>query len=362
MMGGMRVKTWHRRMEQWNEGRSTHCCLGRLGGSDVRMFGLVSRATHLQPLLTVLSSVLSQSLTLAAVLPLLLLTLSHRLLMQQPIPDLSTLYRWLQRTLKQHKLATFTNQLLRDALTVALGVKQAALLDFHLPTPVLELVLQRIHANNTQLFAPLVLLTVTSSADNAVFVLHRPSFLSPSQLQPPSVPLVDISPSLPSPQLLTCTTAAQMTDQLHAFTSSLSTVLEADAAVSHLVLQAPPSVCLPTLCGWLLAYPVLYTFPSSTAVPSSNALSDQPLTLFAVSLHPTTLLSGLSPSFASEAGRVLLQSFSVPTGLLSESGVVLAMQVWERRMGEVCGREPVKRWVDQLSISKTALCLPHVSL
>jgi len=286
------------------------------------------------------------------------------LIMEQPQhpPDLVGVQHWLHRTLKQHKLASFTHRLLRDALTVALGMKSAALLDFHLPPPVLERVLQRIHATDAQLFTPLVLLTLFTPTDTSVFMLHRPSFLHDSRLQASAVPLVDISPSLANPRLLTSETAASMIDQLHSFNSMLITALEADTSLSHLTLHSPPSLCLPTLCGWLLSYPLLYTFPSTFDVPSTNCLSNQPLTVFTLSLHPTALLSRLSPPFASESGCVLLQSFSVPSRLLSESVVVAALQAWEVRVDEVCSSEAVSRWVHRLSISKATVCLPHVSL
>lgn len=283
----------------------------------------------------------------------------------QHAPDLITLHRWLHRILKQHKLATFTHQLLRDAVTVALGVKPAALLDFNLPPPVLDQVFQRIQATDAQLFASLVLLSLTCSsddADRAVFMLHRPSFLSKPRLQPTAIPLVDISPSLPIPQLATDSAAAVITDQLHSFASSLSPALETRPSTSHVTLHSPPSVCLPTLCGWLLSYPVLYNFPSSPTLPSTNCLSNQPLTLFTLSLQPTALLTQCSPSFATDTGCVVLQSFSVPTGLLSESLVGSAVQAWEKRIAEVCNNEAVRPWVHQLTISKSAVCLPHVSL
>ena len=278
---------------------------------------------------------------------------------RQQEPYFVALYRYLLRTLKEHKLATFTNTLLRDALTTALGVKAATLLDFHLPPPVLEQVFQRIHATDAQLFAALALLTLTTADDSAVFMLHRPSFLSHSQPLHSTVPLVDISPALPRPQLLHNDTASVVTDQLHSFASLLSAALKADTAVSHLTLHSPPHLCLPTLCGWLLGYPVPYTFPSSPVVPSTNCLSNQPLTVFTISLHPT---ANLSPGFASESGSVMLQSFSVPTALLSQPVVIAAVQAWERRIYEKCSIETVRPWIQQLSISKTAVCLPHVSL
>lgn len=269
----------------------------------------------------------------------------------------------LYRTFKQHRLATFTGPLLRDALTVALGVKTAALLDFHLPPPVLELVLQRIHATDTRLFAPLVCLAVSAAASDgsAVFLLHRPSFLSQSPLPASSTPLIDVSPALSGPQLLSDAAHSVVAAELRSFQSQLSTALHADPSASYLALPST-TAGLPTLCGWLLSYPLLYSFPLSTVVPSTNSLSHQPLTVYAVRLHPTPLLSRLSPSFISEVGSVLLQSFSVPTALLSESVVVSAMQSWEKRIGEVCRDEAVRLWVDRLSISTTAVCLPHVSL
>ena len=276
------------------------------------------------------------------------------------------LHRRLQHTLKQHKLASFTNVLLRDAVTVAWGVKPAALLDFHLPLPVLKQVFQRIRATDAQLLAPLVLLTLTSSTDidTAVhFMLHRASFLSQSRLHSLIVPLIDISPSSPSPQLLADEAALLVNNQLHSFTSSLSAALDVDPSPTDVTLHAPPSICLPTLCGWLLSYPALYTLPTSSQIlPATNCLSNQPLALFALSLHPTALLSGLSSSFASSSGCVMLQSFTVPTELLSEPAVVSAVLAWEKRLGEVCNNEAVGQWVLKLTISKTSVCLPHVSL
>lgn len=330
------------------------------------------RQPHMQTALVMLLPYNQPSSTPLHCSPFSPLTFQPPFVMQQPQhqPDLIALYHWLHRILKQHKLSTFTNVLLRDAVTVAMGVKPAALLDFHLPQPVLEQILQRCRATDAQLFAPLVLLTLatssscSSTADTAVFFLHRPSFLDKSRLHAASVQLVDVSPSLPSPQLLTNDTATVITDQLHSFTTLLSTTLEINTSASRLTLHSPPSVCLPTLCGHLLLYPLLYTFPSSTAadVPSTNCLSNRPLTLFTLSLHPTALLSRLSPSFASECGCVRLQSFSVPTELLSESSVVTAMQAWEKRVDEACSTETVRQWVHRLTVSTTAVRLPHVSL
>ena len=278
-------------------------------------------------------------------------------------PDLTALHHWLHRTLKKHKLASFTSVLLRDALAIALGVKPAALLDFHLPPSVLELTLQRILTTDAQLFAPLVLVTLTHHAGtSAVFMLHRPSFLSNSPLHASTAQLVDVSPSLHEPQLLKSVAAALVSDQLHSFSSSLSTALDTNVSVSHLTLPSPSAVCMPTLCGWLLSYPLLYTFPSSPTVPPTNCLSNQPLVLFTVQLHPTAHLTSLSASFAGQSGCVPLQSFSVPTALLPEPVVVSAIHAWEKRMSEVCRNESVRQWVSALSTSKTAVCLPRVSL
>ena len=283
---------------------------------------------------------------------------------RQPHLDLSELHRWLHRTLRQHKLGTFTHPLLRDAVTVALGAKPAAMLDFYLPPPVLEQVFQRMHTTNQPFLSSLALVTLTSSStDSAVYLLHRPSFTSAKRLHCAPAPLVDISPALSAPRLLTVDAAASVLEELQRFASSLSAALEAaDPSTSHATLRSPPDLCAPTLCGWLLSYPVLYTFPAALEVPSTNCLSSQPLALFTTRLHPTPRLVQQCASFASDTGSVALQSFSVPSSLLSEPDVATAMRAWEKRVSETFNGDNVRQWVQQLVTDRTEVCLPHVSL
>ena len=222
----------------------------------------------------------------------------------EALPDLRSLHHQLHVLLRRHRLASFSHALLRDVVFVATGARRAALLDFALPDDAVDASLAACHAADPALFAPLRCLCIpdASSASPATFLISRTAFLRADPLCSP--PIVDVDPSLASPQPLPASLYSASIDRLQLFTTQLSIALSPPTSSSlRITLPPPPSLPLPTVCGFLLAYPVLYSLSSaccsaSAPLPTTNCLSSQPLLLHSLSIHPSDKLRSLSPSFA----------------------------------------------------------------
>ena len=220
--------------------------------------------------------------------------------------------------LRSHSLASFSHALTRDVVFVATGTRRAVLLDWSLPFAALDNFLT-LCFDCHPLFSPLRLLCVStpSSLDPAVFLINSPTFLQAGVSAPV---LVDIDPSLPGPRLLPSPSSDALIAELRLCLSRVSAQLSSSPC-QRLDISVPSSLPLPTLCGFLLSYPVVYTFssalgPDPAPLPQTNSLSSHPLRLHSVYVHPTTHLQSLCPSLALPSHLCL--SYTVPRDVVDD--------------------------------------------
>ena len=123
-------------------------------------------------------------------------------------PDCLTqrsLHHRLRHLLRKHQLSSFSKTFMRDLMTVAVGAKHAAMLDFSLPNCALDEMLNTALASHPAFFSPLRLVSVfapSATSVSAVFLVNRDALLLSAE-QLPSPVLVNIHPSCSRPQLLT---------------------------------------------------------------------------------------------------------------------------------------------------------------
>ena len=159
------------------------------------------------------------------------------------------------------------------------------------------------------------------------------------------VALVDVSPSLEQPYLVTGSKRGVLTDQLRVFTDSLLSALSCSTTGVHraklIALESPSLMPLCAIFGYLLSYPVVYWI-NETDPRSTNCLGMVNLRRYSVAMSTRELKD-----------QTVL-SFTVPE-ILKEP-VKKEMSQWKHQF-------PSKDTEDYtLTLAEQTLIMPHVAL
>jgi hypothetical protein len=351
-----------------------------------------------------------------------------------------------------------------DVLLLVFGLRPSFVVDAFAPASVWQSLLRELTQLDRELFAPIALLTLQQQDegsdahddDGAHFLLHEHTFrqhlranaaaLVRADVEDPSRPesaaspagavaaaaawsaapppfvspeFILVHPSLPSPRLCTSTERKKMRCVLLSATKSLLEQLDQATSTNPmqprcLKLSSASYVplCPTALCGFLLAYPLLYctseprllvdaadgaegsdgslTPQLSSTHHSGNNLGQQPLqrTVLEADLRPDWPSNELpfaqlqqqnqspatggrarrappaSPAVAAaESSRTLVYSFTVPLALVSEPRVSAALAHWKCDHASLNLLHPCRScWRTPLLVRAQSVTLPAVAL